>query len=431
MQKAARRIVEKLRLHGYQAFFAGGWVRDSLLHRKSKDIDIATSARPGDIVRLFPNSVAIGASFGVIQVREYGHAYEVATFRKEKEYLDGRHPSSVTFTGPEEDAVRRDFTINGLFYDPLTDTLIDYVQGEADIRKKLIRTIGNPAARFSEDKLRMMRAIRLASILGFKIVPETWEAIQKQAPEILQVSWERIRDELLKLLTGPAPGMGLDLLNQSGLLHHILPEVEALQGTMQPDSPAGMSAYSHTRTALSLLRKPSPVLALATLLHDIGRPSAPERQSADMHASIGAKLGEACCRRLRMSNEEMDQIIELVRDHAVLSHVKELRESALIKFLRRGSFVDHLELHRVNSLSCGRGLELYRFCLQRLEEYRHKPETPPLLNGQDLIEMGYKPGPVFKEILGQIEDLQLEGELRSREDAKKHVRQSFPPTGKA
>ena len=212
MRKAARRIVEKLRLQGYDAVFAGGCVRDFLLHRKPKDIDIATSARPDEILRLFPNSRALGAQFGVIQVLMYGHGYEVATFRSDCEYLDGRHPSSIVFSGLEQDALRRDFTINGLFYDPIGDRFIDYVEGRSDIREKRIRTIGDPSERFAEDKLRMLRAIRFSCNLGFSIVAETWDAVRRFSPDILQVSWERIRDELIELFTGPAPDSGLDLL---------------------------------------------------------------------------------------------------------------------------------------------------------------------------------------------------------------------------
>jgi len=273
MQKAARRIVERLRVHEHEAFFAGGWVRDFLLRRKPKDIDIATSAPPEEVVRLFPNSTAIGAQFGVIQVHMYGRAYEVATFRSDNAYLNGRHPSSVTFSGPEQDAHRRDFTINGLFYDPAAERLIDYVHGRKDIKNRLIRTIGNPAMRFAEDKLRMLRAIRLACSLDFKIAPGTWEAIQKLAPEILQVSAERIRDELLKLLIGPTPDIGLDLLHESGLLTHVLPEVEAMRGIPQfPESASKGDVFANTKTALAMIRKPSTVLALGTLLHNIGMP---------------------------------------------------------------------------------------------------------------------------------------------------------------
>jgi poly(A) polymerase len=434
MQKAARRIVEKLRLHGHEAFFAGGWVRDFLLRRRPKDIDIATSARPEEVLHLFPHSTAVGAKFGVIQVHMYGRTYEVATFRSDNVYLDGRHPSSVTFSGPEQDASRRDFTVNGLFYDPAADRLIDYVHGRIDIKNKLIRTIGNPGARFSEDKLRMMRAIRFACTLGFEIVPGTWEAIQKLAPEILQISGERIRDELLKLLIGPAPDKGLDLLCKSGLLIHILPEVEAMRGIPQHrKTDLEADVFSHTRMALALLHKPSALLALGTLLHDAGKPptySDDEKLCFEGYEKRGGKMTEVICRRLKMSNEEIDRIVDLVISHQDFFHVKEMRESALKRFLRKPKFADHMELHRVNCLSSQSDLEAYRFCRQKLEEYRDEVAAPPLLKGEDLIEMGYQPGSIFKEILRTVEDLQLEGTLRTHEEALEHVKRSFSLTDK-
>jgi poly(A) polymerase len=434
MERAARRIVEKLRLHGHEAFFAGGWVRDFLLRRKPKDVDIATSARPEEVLQLFPNSTAIGAKFGVVQVHIYGRAYEVATFRSDNEYLDGRHPSSVTFSGPQQDANRRDFTVNGLFYDPATDRLIDYVHGKIDIKSRIIRTIGDPETRFSEDKLRMMRAIRFACTLGFEIEPRTWEAIRRLAPGIMQVSGERIRDELLKLLTGPVPDEGLDLLHGSGLLGHVLPEVEALQGLrLSPQPGSEVDVFSQTRASLALLRKPSAVLAFGTLLHDVGKPpthSDDPKLCFAGHEKQAGKMAESICRRLRLSNEETDQIVDLVVSQQDFFRVKELRLSSLKRFLRKPHFADHLELHRVVSLSGGRDLEHYRFCRQKLDEFKHEVAAPLLLRGEDLIEMGYQPSSVFKDILRAVEDLQLEGVLRTRDEALNHVRQSFPVTGK-
>ncbi len=267
MEIAARRIVEKLRRNGHAAFFAGGWVRDRLLGRPSNDIDIATSALPREVLRLFPNSIAIGAAFGVVQVRAYGRAYDVATFRTEGPYLDGRHPSSVTFTGPEQDALRRDFTVNGLFYDPVAARVIDYVHGRADLRRRVLRAIGDPADRFGEDRLRMLRAVRLACALGFRIEPATWRAVRRRAADIKTVSAERVRDELTKLLTAPGRARGLDLLRDSGLLAHILPEVEDLAGARR--QPGVEDLFGETRAALGLLRNPSAELAMATLLHKV------------------------------------------------------------------------------------------------------------------------------------------------------------------
>ncbi len=431
MQKAARRIVERLRRHGHEAFFAGGWVRDYLLQRKAKDVDIATSARPEEVLRLFPDSVAIGASFGVVQARSYGHLYEIATFRAEGPYLDGRHPSEVTFTGPEQDALRRDFTINGLFYDPLAGRVIDYVRGRADLQHRIIRTIGDPAERFEEDKLRMLRAIRFACSLDFNIDTPTWETIRRLAPRIMQVSWERIRDEIMKMLAGPARGRALDLLHESGLLSVILPEVEAMRGIEQPPEfhPEG-DVYVHTKLALDLLHRPSAVLALGTLLHDVGKPptfSVAERIRFDGHVELGAQMAEAICRRLRLSNEETEHVVELERNHLRFMHVHEMRKSTLARFLRMPRFEDHLELHRVDCLGSHRNLDTYRFCLAKLKELRAEaPPPPPLINGEDLIALGYEPGPIFRQILEAVEDLQLEDAIKGKEEALEFVRRTFP-----
>jgi poly(A) polymerase len=424
MRKAARRIVDKLRLHGYEAFFAGGWVRDFLLRRKPKDIDIATSALPDEVLRLFPNSRSIGAQFGVVQVLMYGHVYEVATFRSDHAYLDGRHPSSVAFSGPEQDACRRDFTINGMFYDPAGNRLIDYVLGKADIQNRLVRTIGDPHERFAEDKLRMLRALRFSCDLGFTIVPETWNAIQKLAPEILGISRERIRDELIKIFTGPAPDAGLNLLYASGLMQHVLPEITAMRG-VPPEALPDRDVFAHTRNALAQLHKPSAILALGTLLHDAGKPltySADKHRCFDGHAQAGARISEEICRRLKMSNEEICQITDLVSTHSDFLQINEMRESARQRLLRKPNIADHLELFRVNCLSSGRSLEAYSSCLRKLKECR----PAPLIKGDDLLAMGYAPGPIFGEILGTVEDLQLEGVLKTREEAVFHIKISFP-----
>jgi poly(A) polymerase len=434
MIRAAKRIVGKLRLNGHEAVFAGGWVRDFLLNRKPKDIDIATSALPEEVLRLFPRSKPIGAKFGVIRVLMYGRAYEVATFRKDSAYLDGRHPSAVAFCRAKEDALRRDFTINGLFYDPFADRLIDYVHGRRDLRNRQIRTIGHPHLRFAEDKLRMLRAIRLSCSLDFKIAPKTWVAIREQAPDILEISRERIRDELIRIFTGPRPGSGLDLLDQSGLLAAILPEVSAMRGVPQsPESLRGIDVYAHTRTALEMLRKPSAVLAFGTLLHDAGKPltsSATQVKRFDGHARIGSKISSDLCRRLRMSNEEINRIADLVRTHMDFTNPCEMKKSALMRLLSKPDIADHLELYRVNCLSNRKGLQGYRNYLQMLEEYRNKPEAPPLIKGDDLIKMGYSPGPIYSRILRTVSDLQIEGALRTRKDAIQFIRKTFPVSGR-
>ncbi len=431
MERAARRIVEKLRLHGHEAFFAGGWVRDFLLRRPAQDVDIATSARPEEVLRLFPRATAIGAQFGVVQVRSYRRAFEVATFRSEGSYLDGRHPSSVTFSGPREDALRRDFTVNALFYDPIAGKVIDFVQGKPDIRRRIIRTVGAAQNRFKEDRLRLMRAVRFACNLDFQIEAQTWAAILELAPGIQLVSHERIRDELLKILTGRAPGGGLDLLHESGLLVQILPEVEAMRGVAQPPEyhPEG-DVFVHTRTALDLLRKPTAVLALGTLLHDVGKPptfSVKERIRFDGHVELGARMAGEICRRLRMSNEETDQVVDLVLHHLRFMSVHEMRESTLKRLFQKPNFPDHLELHRVDCLSSHGDLTAYLYCKRRYDEFTNAPPPPPpLIKGQDLIDAGYRPGPLFREILNAVEDLQLEDHVHSREEALEFVRRTYP-----
>lgn len=431
MRRAAQRIVEKLRLHGHEAFFAGGWVRDFLLRRKPEDIDIATSALPNEVLHLFPRATQIGAQFGVVQVRLYAHTYDVATFRSEGPYLDGRHPSSVSFAGPKQDALRRDFTVNGLFYDPIAGRIIDYVHGASDIRRRILRTIGKAQERFREDKLRMLRAVRFCCRLDFKIAPDTFEAIRQMAPSILEVSWERIRDELLKILTGPQPCRGLDLLHDTGLLAHILPEVAAMRGIPQPTEfhPEG-DVFVHTRKALELLQKPSPVLALATLLHDVGKPptyQVKERIRFDGHVEVGARLAEQVCRRLRMSNEDTDLVIELVQDHLRFMNIHDMRLSTLKRFLRRPNFAAHLELHRVDCLSCHGKLDSYWYAKEQHELLKQEPPPAPrLISGDDLIGLGYLPGPLFRRILEALEDLQLERPQLTREEALDYVRRTFP-----
>jgi poly(A) polymerase len=431
MRKAAQRIVEKLRLHGHEAFFAGGWVRDFLLRRKPKDIDIVTSARPEQVMALFPRSTAIGSRFGVVQVRLYGHAYEVATFRKEGAYLDGRHPSEVSYSGPEQDVRRRDFTVNALFYDPIANRVIDYIHGKADIRRRIIRTVGAPEERFAEDKLRMLRAVRFACNLDFEIAPGTWSAIRQHSGKIREVSWERIRDELTEILTGPNPARGLDLLHESGLLEEVLPEIEAMHGVAQPPEfhPEG-DVFTHTKQALAHLRKPSPALAFGTLLHDVGKPptfAIRERIRFDGHVPIGVELAQKVCRRLRFSNEEIEQILDLVANHLRFMHVHQMRTSTLIRFLSKSNFADHLELHRADCLSSRRDLDSYYFCLEKLKELeRQPPPTQRLITGNDLIAMGYEPGPIFREILEQIENLQLEGIVNSRDEALGEVQARYP-----
>ena len=395
MEKAARRILERLRRHGHESLFAGGWVRDRLLGRPADDIDIATSAHPDEVLALFPNSIAIGARFGVVQARAYGCSFDVTTFRTEGPYLDGRHPSSVVFTDAKQDALRRDFTVNGLFYDPVAGRLIDYVGGRADLRSRILRAIGSAPARFDEDRLRMLRAVRLACKLGFQIEPATWSAVRNLAPAITSVSPERVRDELLKLLTGPDRSRGLSLLRESRLLDHIVPELT--------------DVVAVSARALGVLKGPSPELALATLLCPTGEDAA-----------------RRISRRLRLPNSTVRSVAALVVNHARLEHARDMRGSALHRVLGGPDVHDQLELLRASSIARGRSLDEYRFCVRTLRQLRLEASAGPLLTGSDLIGLGYKPGPRFREILDAVEDLRLERLLQTREEALEYVHRAYP-----
>lgn len=417
MIRAARRIVDRLRLGGYEAYFAGGWVRDFLLRRKPKDIDIATSAPPGEVRRLFPRSRAIGARFGVVQVSMYGRQFEVTTFRSDRDYLDGRRPSSVVFSGPEEDARRRDFTINGLFYDPADGRLIDYVGGRADIEHRLIRTIGRPRERFREDKLRLLRALRFACSLGFDIVPETWDAIVALAPRITEVSWERIREELAAILTGPDPGRGLELLHRSGLLTELLPEVAVLAPSPHPRTG---NLLAHASAVLSRLRGASPRLAFAALLKDVGTVAGAGGAGDDRNRTGTV---ERICRRLKMSNEDIQAIVGLVETHTRFFQLGEMSRSGWMRLAALPDIEDHLRLLGAVLAAGSEDSSLHTEWRRRLREYRESPPSPPFVDGTDLVALGLRPGPAFREILATVRDLQLEGVLPTREEALRYLRE--------
>ncbi len=423
-------IVRRLHEAGYEAVLAGGVVRDLLLRRPVSDVDIATSAPPDRVESLFPKTIPVGKQFGVIIVVSGGHQYEVATFRIDEGYMDGRRPTSVSFANPEEDAGRRDFTVNALFFDPITDQVLDYVGGCEDLKRRLIRTVGNPSERFAEDKLRVLRALRFACQLDFQIDPATYAEVRAMASALLQVSWERIREELLKMLTGKTPARALDLMADTGILDVILPEVAAMRGVPQPPEfhPEG-DVFVHTRLMFQLAGPRDEVLALAILLHDVGKPPTlrvKERIRFDGHAEKGAEIAEAVCRRLRLSNEETAEVVELVRDHLRFIPIREMRESTLKRFLRRPNIERHLELHRLDCLASHGDLTNYDFArsqLDRLSEQEMKPR--PLLTGHDLRRAGLLPGPVFKEILTALEDEQLEGRISTREEALEWVRSKY------
>ena len=438
---AATAIVKTLRHAGYQAYFAGGCVRDQLLGRTAADYDVATNARPDAVLAMFPKTFAVGAHFGVVLVvsEDVSGAggsevmTEVATFRNDGAYSDGRHPDAVRFSdSAEEDVQRRDFTINGMLLDPLSMEVLDFVGGRADLDAKLVRAIGDPLRRFEEDKLRMLRAVRFAARFGYAIEATTLAAIQELAPKINQVSRERIREELTKMLTEGKAADAFRLLDGAGLLIEVLPEISKMKGVAQPPEfhPEG-DVWVHTLLLLEKLKPGcSPTLAWGTLLHDVGKPptyrEAPERIRFDGHAEVGTRMTEAILKRLRFSNEECEQIALLVKNHMRFGNVMEMKESTLKRFFRLPHFEEHLALHRMDCLSSHRQLRLYDYAKQRYEETPAEQVRPVLLvSGQDLIEAGYAPGPRFKQMLAAAEDAQLEGVIQSREEGLKLVRERF------
>lgn len=433
MERIARAIAARLRAHGHIAYWAGGCVRDLVRGVAPKDIDIATDARPEQVQKIFSRTYSVGAHFGVIVVLEDGIQFEVATFRSDGAYVDGRRPTEVHFATPEEDAARRDFTINGMFYDPEAEQVIDFVGGRADLERRLVRAIGDPAQRFAEDRLRILRAVRFATTLEFEIEPGTWAALVRQADSISEISAERIREELVKIFLSPQRVRGWDLLDASGLMRVILPELEATKGCEQPPQfhPEG-DVFTHTRIMLEMLPEHvSLPLVLSVLFHDIGKPPTATvdkdgRIRFNGHDRVGAEMTEALMQRLRFSRAEIDATVEAVRQHMVFKDVPNMRVAKLKRFMSRPNFNDELELHRVDCASSHAMLDNYEFLLRKREEFANEPIIPPpLVRGDDLIALGLRPGPKFKEILDAVETRQLEGELRNREEALAWVKQEF------
>jgi putative nucleotidyltransferase with HDIG domain len=429
----ARAVVARLHAAGHEAFLVGGCVRDLLLGRDPKDFDVATDARPDRIMDLFPRSGQVGAHFGVVLVRDRdGAQVEVATFRSDMEYTDGRRPSAVHFeTDPRQDVLRRDFTINGLLMDR-AGRVLDYVGGRADLLRRVIRAIGDPDARFREDHLRLLRAVRFAARLGFEIEPATFEALRRHQALILRVSSERIRDELVRILTEGGARRGFELLDATGLLENLLPEVAAMKGVAQPPQfhPEG-DVWTHTLLLLEKLEPGvSPTLAMGALLHDVGKPPTfrvAERIRFDGHVEEGVRLARYILHRLRFSREECEQVVALVANHMRFAEVRNMKESTLKRFLRLPRFDEHLELHRMDVLSSNRQLGDYEFVRHKLEELSEKHLKPPrLITGVDLIAAGYQPGPLFSRILSTVEDAQLEGRINTPEEAMTLVRERFP-----
>jgi poly(A) polymerase len=431
----ALQVIQSLHQAGFHAFLVGGCVRDLLLEREPADFDISTDATPDDVMRIFPKTYAVGAQFGVVLVAiSDTETIEVATFRSDVGYSDGRHPDEVRFTkSPQEDVQRRDFTINGLLLDPLTDEVLDYVGGRKDLEAGIIRTIGDPEKRFAEDKLRMLRAVRFAARFGYILERGTMEAIQKLAPQIHQVSAERVRDELTKMLTEGRARLAFFMLYASRLLREVLPEIAAMKGVEQPPEfhPEG-DVFIHTLLLLDNLPQPcTPTLAWGALLHDVGKPPtfrvAPDRIRFDNHVDVGVKIAEGICQRLHFSNEDTEQIVALVDNHMRFGDATRMSESTLKKFLRMPHFDEHLELHRLDCTASHGKLGSYDFVREKLASIPPEVMRPaPLLTGEDLIVAGYPPGPRFKEILAAVEDGQLENRLHNSEDAMAFVRREFP-----
>jgi poly(A) polymerase len=437
----ADQICSKLRDAGHLAYLVGGCVRDILLEREPEDYDVTTDATPEQVEALFPHTIDVGAKFGVTIVMEDSKdpdaaQVEVATFRSDTSYSDGRHPDAVVYSKtPQEDVARRDFTINALLIDPRNDEVLDFVGGRDDLRAGVIRAIGEPERRFEEDKLRMLRAVRFAARFGYTIEPRTLEEIKKLAPKIHQVSAERVRDELTKILTEGAARRGFELLDETGLLEQVLPEISRMKGVQQPPQfhPEG-DVWIHTLLMLEGLPAGTPsTLGWGVLLHDVGKPPtfAPPtgpngRIRFDRHVEVGVKMAEEIERRLRFSNEDADQINALVNNHMRFKDVPVMKPATLKRFARLDRFDEHLALHRLDCLSSHRNLENYDAMKKFLAETPPELVAPPrFLTGKDLIEMGFRPGPRFKEILNAVEDAQLNGAVEGREAAERFVVEQY------
>jgi len=436
MRTTATAIVRRLQAAGFAAFWVGGCVRDFLLEREPGDYDIVTSARPEQVEKLFKRTIAVGRKFGVMIVVEDKRQFQVATFRAEADYRDGRHPEKVTFGDARADALRRDFTINGLFYDPVKKKLRDWVGGDSDLRAKIIRTIGSPAERFAEDHLRLLRAVRFAAQLEFEIEPETFAALKAHAPQIKSISAERIRDELIKLFQPPGAraARGLDLLKESGLLEQVLPELAATVHCEQSADyhPEG-SVFNHLRLMLKHLPADAdPLLSWAALFHDIAKPRTASRDPGNgaihfyEHEKIGAEMTERILGRLRFPREQTDAVVQAVRYHMQFKDARQMRKATLRRLLMRKTFPLELELHRLDCLGSHGQMDIYDFLVTETRELAKTPEVhPPLLTGQDLMKLGMKPGPAMGELLTEIREKQLQDELQTPAEARAWARKKL------
>jgi poly(A) polymerase len=437
-RKDAIAIASRLREAGFEALLCGGSVRDALLGRTPADYDVATSATPEEGARLFPEAVLVGARFGVLVLPREAGDVELATFRSDARYVDGRHPEGVTFSDPPTDAQRRDFTVNGLFEDPGTGAILDYVGGREDLARRLLRAIGDPEARFREDHLRILRAVRFAAQLDFAIAPRTWEAVRDLAPLVDDVSAERIRDELAKLLRH-GRGRALRLLRDANLLERILPEIHAMQGVEQPLQfhPEG-DVFVHTCLVLDGARLPEgppadqAVLLWACLLHDVAKPPTqttdPDgRIRFNGHDALGVPMSEAVLERLKLPRRVIERVGALIKAHIQIASTPRMRPHKLRRFLADEDIELHLRLHEADSGAAHGDRTILRFCRDKLAEYAREPLVPPpLLTGKDLLAMGYRPGPRMGEILRWVQDVQLDENLQDADEAARRVRRQFP-----
>jgi poly(A) polymerase len=429
LYNSALKIVATLQKEGFTALFAGGAVRDSILQNQNlSDIDIATSATPDEVESLFHNTHPVGKSFGVIIVVIDDTPYEVATFREEGGYQNGRHPEEVSFSGPKEDAHRRDFTINGLFYDPVADKLFDFIDGEKDLKKGIIKTIGDATQRFSEDYLRLLRAIRFSARFDFPIEEKTWNALCERSSSINKISKERVFQEITKMITGPKPVYAVELLQKSGLLKEVLPEVEKMVGVEQPPEyhPEG-DVFVHTLEVIkNLPENPSDILAWSALLHDVGKPATQtfsDRIRFNNHHHVGSKIAAHILQRFKAPKKFSEEVIACVDNHMHFINVQQMRLSKLKKFLARETLETELELHKADCLSSHGSIDNYTFLKEKQLEFKDEGVKPdPLVLGRDLIAFGLKPGPYFGEILSEAYDLQLEEKLKNPEDAKEWIK---------
>lgn len=430
LRDTATEMVRRLQTAGFAAYWVGGCVRDYLLGREPVDYDIATSAVPDQIEALFRRTIPVGRKFGVIIVLEDRQEFQVATFRAEADYQDGRHPEQVTFSDARADASRRDFTVNGLFYDPVGKVLHDWVGGEADLKAKRLRTIGAPEERFAEDHLRLLRAVRFAAQLDFQIEEKTFAALKANAPKITTVSAERVREELMKLFRPPHAARGLDLLRDSGLLEQILPEIAAMMQCEQtPDFHPEGNVYNHIRLMLTMLPPDAaPSLPWTVLMHDVAKPVTASRnpQTGSInfygHEKVGAEMAGEILQRLKFPRKQTEEIAEVVLHHMQFKDVREMRKSTLRRMLMRETFPLELELHRLDCLGSHGMLDHYEFMIEQAKELEKQPEIrPPLLSGDDLKALGVQPGPRMGELLAEIREKQLQDELKTGDEAREWV----------